>query len=68
MPEERAGEFFGLYGLTNKGAAFGMVLFGILGDWIGMRLALGLLTLPLIAGIACISRVDPAGGLEGRNG
>jgi UMF1 family MFS transporter len=67
VPEERAGEFFGLYGLTNKGAAFGMALFGILGDWIGMRLALGLTTIPLIAGIACISRVDPEGGLTGRS-
>jgi MFS-type transporter involved in bile tolerance (Atg22 family) len=66
VPEERAGEFFGLYGLTNKGAAFGMALFGILGDWIGMRLALALMTLPLALGIGCIARVDPAGGLTGR--
>ena len=57
VPDERAGSFFGLYGLTNKGAAFGMALFAVLRDFYGFRTALLVAGIPLVAGIALMSRV-----------
>jgi UMF1 family MFS transporter len=65
VPKERVGEFFGFYGLTVKGAAFGVVFFGILGDWVGIRGALLFATIPLIIGLALLAWVDPRGGLTG---
>lgn len=57
VPADRVGAFFGLYGLTNKGAAFGLVAFAVLSDWFGYRVALTAAILPLAAGILALSRV-----------
>lgn len=57
VPDERAGSFFGLYGLTNKGAAFGMVAFALIRDALGFRMALLFAALPLLVGIGVMSMV-----------
>ncbi|MBM4032191.1 MAG: MFS transporter [Planctomycetes bacterium] len=50
-PPERVGEFFGLYGVTQKLSVLGCTLFAAVADWAGYRLALLSLLAPLIVGI-----------------
>jgi UMF1 family MFS transporter len=50
-PPERVGEFFGLYGVTQKLSVLGCTLFAAMADWAGYRLALLSLLAPLVVGI-----------------
>ena len=61
-PPERAGEFFGLYGVTQKLSVLGCVLFAAVADWSGSyRAALLSLLVPLAVGIAFLAGSQPQG-------
>jgi len=57
VPAEKAGEYFGLYGMSNKGAAFGVAMFAVLSDLFSYRAALLATAIPLVLGILALSRV-----------
>ena len=57
VPRERAGEFFGLYGITVKVSVLGSVLYGVLADHLGSRTALLAQCVPLLLGMVCLAMV-----------
>lgn len=64
-PEDRAGEFFGLWGLFGKlGAIIGPFTFGILASFFGLRIAVLSLGLFFVTGLIMMRFVDEE---EGRN-
>lgn len=54
-PPEQVGEFFGLYGVTQKLSVFGCTLFAAMADWAGYRVALLSLLAPLVLGMAFLA-------------
>ena len=58
-PPEKVGEFFGLYGITVKLSVFGCTLFAAVADWIGYRVALSSLLVPLAIGIVFLAIARP---------
>lgn len=63
-PREKAGEFFGLYGMALKGAAVcGALGFGVASSRLGQTPALFLLTVFFAAGAALLLRVDDKAGV-----
>jgi UMF1 family MFS transporter len=55
-PEGKAGEYFGLYGVTNKLSVIGMLLFAALGDWTGTyRASMASLLVTLGAGLVFLA-------------
>ncbi|MFY9344376.1 MAG: hypothetical protein WAT39_17925, partial [Planctomycetota bacterium] len=56
-PRERAGEFFGLYGITVKVSVIGSTCYGVLADHFGSRAALLAQVAPLLLGIALLAMV-----------
>ena len=58
-PPGKVGKYFGLYGVTLKLSVFGSLLFAGLADWVGYRIALLSLLLPLVAGMALLAGAHP---------
>jgi UMF1 family MFS transporter len=58
-PEDRTGEFFGLWGLFGKlGAIIGPLLFGVTATSFGIQAAVLSLALPFIAGLVLMRYID----------
>ncbi len=53
-PQEKLGEYFGLYGLTTKVSVIGSLLFSIVADLAGFRQALWILMFPAAFGTVCL--------------
>jgi UMF1 family MFS transporter len=65
-PEDKVGEFFGIYGITIKLSVFGCTLYAGLADWSGShRTALLSLLAPLAVGIAFLGAAKPIRIAEG---
>jgi UMF1 family MFS transporter len=65
-PEEKLGEYFGLYGLTTKISVIGSFAFSIVADLAGFRPALWVLVFPASVGLLClISSNTLAKGVRG---
>jgi len=59
-PEDKVGEFFGLYGITLKLSVLGCTLYAALADWSGShRTALLSLLAPLVVGIGFLAMAKP---------
>jgi UMF1 family MFS transporter len=62
-PQDRAGEFFGLWGLFGKlGAIIGPFLFGVTASAFGVRAAVLSLALPFVLGLVLMRFVDEEEG------
>ncbi|MBI4398882.1 MAG: MFS transporter [Candidatus Omnitrophica bacterium] len=55
-PEEKIGEYFGLYGLTTKLACFSMTAFAVIADRADFRAAIGLLAVSTALGLLFLTR------------
>jgi MFS transporter, UMF1 family len=53
-PQEKIGEYFGLYGLTTKISVIGNLLFAVIADHFGFRAALWALVIPASVGWICL--------------
>lgn len=54
-PPEQVGEFFGLYGVTQKLSVLCCTMFAAVADWAGYRVALVSLLAPLMVGMAFLA-------------
>ena len=68
-PSEKAGEYFGLYGLTTKISVIGSLIFSVAADLAGFRTALWLLVFPAGAGCLCLGlhQGSAAQGIDGHS-
>jgi UMF1 family MFS transporter len=57
VPEERAGRYFGFYGITQKLSVIGAITYGFIADAAGYRLAVVLLLALLVPGFFFILKV-----------
>ncbi|MFC2173732.1 MFS transporter [Acidobacteriota bacterium] len=57
VPQEHLGRYFGLYGITNKVSIFGSMIFGILMDHLGTRIAVFSQVAALLVAFFCIIKM-----------
>ena len=68
-PEDRSGEFFGLWGLFGKlGAIIGPLTFGIVASTFGIRAAVLALAVPFVFGLVLMRTVDEQEGRRAASG
>lgn len=67
-PPDRAGAYFGLYGITVKLSVVGSTLYGVLADAAGPRTAILAQSVQLLLGLGCLAlvRVPPPGQASAR--
>lgn len=67
-PADRAGAYFGLYGITVKLSVVGSTVYGLLADAAGPRTAILAQSVQLLLGLGCLAlvRVPPAGQASAR--
>lgn len=67
-PPDRAGAYFGLYGITVKLSVLGSSVYGVLADALGPRTAILAQSAQLLVGLCCLAlvRVPPAGQASAR--
>ncbi len=56
-PPAQVGEYFGLHGLSGKVSSFGALLFALIADASGYRIAIAFQMVVLAMGILCLTRV-----------